>query len=34
MNLGEGVNLVAIARNADEAGEPGDDEPITPKEHS
>lgn len=34
MNLGDGVNLVAIARNADEAGEPGDDEPITPKEHS
>ncbi len=34
MDLGDGVNLVAIARNADEAGEPGDDEPITPKEHS
>jgi len=34
MNLGAGVDLVAIARNADEAGEPGDDEPTTPKEHS
>ncbi|MGZ4559645.1 MAG: DNA gyrase subunit A [Mycobacteriaceae bacterium] len=33
MNLGDGVDLVAIARNADEPGEPGD-EPITAKEHS
>ncbi|MGZ4516667.1 MAG: DNA gyrase C-terminal beta-propeller domain-containing protein, partial [Mycobacteriaceae bacterium] len=29
MNLGDGVDLVAIARNADEP-----DEPITAKEHS
>ncbi|WP_127781568.1 DNA gyrase subunit A [Rhodococcus sp. X156] len=34
MNLGEGVELIAIARNADEAGQPGDDQPNTVKEHS